>query len=154
MNNISYFFIAAAGGFVVMASVTIQALRTLCVAFPLIAATKASDPNFLAKVASNRAKTVVALPVVFTVIVSALLHTFASGMILYGYWFGMALALLLSRKELSPKSDANAERFQRLYGDCYANSQPPVAPSQPPEPTQTDDDDDDDDDVVYAPRPR
>ena len=82
--DISYFFGAAAGGFVLMAAITIQALVAICCSIPLAKQAKKEHEEFQLIKACQRAIRVALIVSVVTVIATLFVHTFAPDSIIYG----------------------------------------------------------------------
>ena len=122
MYSISWFFVAAAGGFVLMAAITIQAAVALFSSIPLTRRHKAKNPEFDAKKAYRRIVQVTVLTLVLTAVVSALVIYFASPAVLAGYAMGFLLALVLDIKRMSPNNSQNQEGYEQAYADCYPPS--------------------------------
>lgn len=134
--EISYFFGAAAGGFVLMAAVGIQALVALFSSIPLAKRRKTEDPAFDLKRARRRIIQVTVLVAVLVTVVTALVIHFTSTVPTIGYLFGMILAFVLSIKRMTPNNEQNQKAFAEAYADCYppsaANPDDAADPSQEP----------------------
>lgn len=158
--NISYFFIAAAVGFVVMATITVQAIEAFFITPSLIRQAFAQDPDFQVETARRRNRQVGIILTLPSVIICLVASTLVSGELLWGYWFGFVVALLASYQRFQPNRTENQEKFKNSYADCFSDFQPPVV--EPPKEVATDDpnddnadtDDTDDPDVVPVSRPR
>lgn len=156
MNAISYFFIAAAAGFVVMAAITVQAIEALFTTPALIRQAFAQDPAFQVETARRRSRQVAIILTLPSVIICVVVTALVSGALLWGYWFGFAVALLASYQRFQPNRIENQEKFKQSYMDCYSDFQPPVvdAPAVAEDDPSDDDNNNDDPDVVPVSRPR
>lgn len=114
--------LAAAGGFVVMASLCIQAFIALFSTLPLIHHTVQKNPAFNAKKAKRRVFQVIVLVLILSAICFALVWHFLSSFALYGFLGGMVLAFFASLKRISPNSQINQDRFKESYADCFPPS--------------------------------
>lgn len=152
MNSISYFFIAAAVGFVVMAAITIQALEALLTTPILIRKAYEADPDFRVEAARRRSRQVAIIVLLPSLIICVLVTAFLSGSLLWGYWFGFVVALVVSYQRFQPNREENQEKFKQSYIDCFSDFQPPVV--ETPTVVEEDTSDDDDPDVVPVSRPR
>ena len=121
--NIPYFFGAAAGGFVLMAAVGIQALVALFSSIPLAKRRHQEDSAFDLKRAYRRIIQVTLVVLVLVGVITALVVSFAPMSATAGYLFGMILAFVLSIKRMSPNNETNQQNFDEAYADCY----PPAA---------------------------
>ncbi len=152
MNSISYFFIAAAVGFVVMAAIFVQAIEALFITPLHIQKAFAKDPDFQVATARLRSRQVAILLTIPSIIICAIVSIFLSGSLLWGYWFGFVVALLASYQRFQPSREENQEKFKQSYIDCFSDFQPPVV--ETPAVVEEDTNDDDDPDVVPVSRPR
>jgi hypothetical protein len=119
---ISYFFGAAAGGFVLMAAIGIQALVALFSSIPLARRRKKECPDFDLKRAYRRITQVTILVSVLIIVITALVIRFTSTAPAVGYLFGMILAFVMSWKRMSPNNAQNQKGFEEAYADCYPSS--------------------------------
>ena len=119
---ISYFLGAAAGGFVLMAAIGIQALVALFSSIPLARRRKKECPGFDLKRAYRRIVQVTILVSVIVIVITALVIRFASTAPAVGYLFGMILAFVMSWKRMSPNNAQNQTGFEEAYADCYPPS--------------------------------
>ncbi|MDD3346665.1 hypothetical protein [Oscillibacter sp.] len=120
--NIPFFFGAAAGGFVLMATVGIQALVALFSSIPLAKRRHLENPTFDLKRAHRRIAQVAVVTTVLVAVISALIIQFAPLSATAGYLFGMILAFVLSLKRMTPNSEQNQANFAESYADCYPSS--------------------------------
>lgn len=149
----TYFFIAAAVGFVLMLCVTVQAIEALTATQYLIRKAAQEDAGFRAQVAKRRSIQVAVILLIPTVIACLLVQAFATGSMLWGYWFGFVLAMLLNIPRYQGKRPENAEKFRNSYVDCFSDFVPEVIETPEIE-EEPDDTDDEDDQVVPVSRPR
>ncbi|WP_409968308.1 hypothetical protein RFF05_17635 [Bengtsoniella intestinalis] len=156
MNSISYFFIAAAVGFVVMAAITAQAIEALFTTPILIRNAFVKDPDFQVATARMRSRQVAILLTIPSIIICAIITIFLSDSLLWGYWFGFVVALVVSYQRFQPNRVENQEKFKQSYIDCFSDFQPPVVetPAVEEDDHSDGDDDKDDLDVVPVSRPR
>jgi Ca2+/Na+ antiporter len=162
--SISYFFGAAAGGFVLLAAIGIQALVALFSSIPLTRKHKAECPGFDYKRAYRRIAMVTVLILLLVSGVTAAVIHFAPLSASMGYLLGMILAFICCLKRMSPNNEQNQKNYEDSYADCYPPSDvnpddapasadaaapvdAPAAPSEPAAPAEPDDD------VVPAPAP-
>ena len=129
--DIPYFFAAAAGGFVLMAAVGVQALVAIFSSLPLARRRKKENPDFDFSRAFRRIIKVAVIIAVLVVLVTALVIHFAPIAPTIGYLFGMILAFVMCIKRMTPNNEQNRKNFEDAYADCY----PPGA-VPPEEPTQ------------------
>lgn len=137
--NLTYFFAAAAIGFVIMATITAQGIEALVSIPHLIRQAMAQDPDFREAIARRRSRQLAILLFVATAILCGLISHFISGSLLWGFWFGFVVALPASYQRFQSSNPENYEKFCKAYGDCFSNFQAPGQPSP-----ETDDDNDDD----------
>lgn len=123
--SIPYFFAAAAGGFVLMAAVGIQALVALFSSIPLAKRRKTEYPDFDLKRANRRILQVTLLTTLLVVVTTVLVICYAPAAPTLGYLFGMILAFVMSLQRMSPNNEQNQRTFEEAYADCY----PPKPPS-------------------------
>lgn len=121
--EISYFFGAAAGGFVLMAAIGIQALVALFSSIPLAKRRKTECDAFDLKRAHRRMIQVSVLVFILLGVITALVVHFAPMYATAGYLLGMILAFVLSLKRMSPNNEMNQANFETSYADCYPASQ-------------------------------
>lgn len=153
--NITYFFAAAAIGFVLMAAVAIQAIEALVTTRTLIAKAQEEDPDFRANVAKSRVRQICILLLGATFIICGLVITFANASIVYGFMAGFVFALPCSYQRLQANRPENQEKFRKLYFDCYSDYQPAVVEAVLPEEEEKESfDTGDDEEVVPVSRPR
>lgn len=120
--GISYFFGAAAGGFVLMAAIGIQALVALFSSIPLAKRRKKENEAFDLKRAYRRIIQVSLLVLIAGGVATALVIHFAPIYATAGYLLGMILAFVLSIKRMSPNNETNQKNFETAYADCYPPS--------------------------------
>ena len=120
--SIPYFFGAAAGGFVLMAAIGIQALVALFSSIPLAKRRHRENPDFNLKKAYRRVIQVTVLVAILVGVITALVVAFAPISATVGYLFGMILAFVMSIKRMSPNNATNQKSFQEAYADCYPPS--------------------------------
>lgn len=160
--NLTYFFIAATIGFVVMATITAQALESYFTIPAHIRHACQEDSNFRAAVATRRAYQVTGLLMIASAILCGVISYFLSGSLLYGYWFGFLVALPASYQRFQSKNPENYEKFCQSYADCFSTFTPiteqaPTADTQDhqdDQATDSDDSDDTDDDCVSVNSPQ
>ncbi len=117
--NIPYFFGAAAGGFVVMAAIGIQALVALFSSVPLAKRRYRENPAFDLKRAHRRILLVSVTVIVLVALITVLVIHFTPIAATAGYLFGMILAFVLSIKRMTPNNEQNQANFDEAYADCY-----------------------------------
>ena len=117
--SIPYFFIAAAGGFVLMAAIGIQALVALFSSIPLAKRRKTEYPDFDLKRANHRILQVTVLTTLLVLVTTILVICYASTAPTLGYLFGMILAFVMSLQRMSPNNEQNQRAFEEAYADCY-----------------------------------
>lgn len=120
--EISYFFGAAAGGFVLMAAIGIQALVALFSSIPLAKRRHREHPEFNLGRAYRRIVLVSVLVILLVVVITALVIHFTSIAPTLGYLTGMILAFVMSIKRMSPNNAQNQKGFEEAYADCYPPS--------------------------------
>lgn len=120
--DIPFFFGAAAGGFVLMAAVGIQALVALFSSIPLAKRRKRENDAFDLKRAYRRIVQVAVVVIVLVAAVTALVVHFAPMSATAGYLMGMILAFVLCIKRMSPNNETNQKNFEESYQDCYPPS--------------------------------
>ncbi|MCI2056831.1 MAG: hypothetical protein LKJ86_06750 [Oscillibacter sp.] len=161
---IAYFFGAAAGGFILLAAIGIQALVALFSSIPLTRHHKAENSEFNVKKAYRRIALVTVIVLALVGIVSALVLYYAPVAAKVGYVFGLVLAILCCIKRMSPNNEQNQKNYEDSYADCYppsAVNPDDVASSfladtsveQSAVPGETEDASASDDDVTPAPPP-
>lgn len=134
MYDISFFFAAAAGGFILMAAVGVQAAVALFSSIPLTRRHKETCPGFNAKLAFLRVAQVSSLTLILCAVITALILHFGSAPVILGYGLGFALAFLMSMKRMSPNNEQNQKSYEESYADCYPPSEMnPDDASPPPE---------------------
>lgn len=117
--ELSYFFGAAAGGFLLMAAVGIQALIALFSSIPLAKRRKKECPGFDLQRAFRRITVTSVSAVVLVVAITIAVIHFTSMAPTAGYLFGMILGFVLSIKRMTPNNAENQKRFESIYADCY-----------------------------------
>lgn len=117
--ELSYFFGAAAGGFLLMAAVGIQALIALFSSIPLAKRRKKECPGFDLQRAFRRITVTSMSTVVLVVAITIAVIHFTSMAPTAGYLFGMILGFVLSIKRMTPNNAENQKRFESIYADCY-----------------------------------
>lgn len=120
--QISYFFGAAAGGFILMAAIGIQALVALFSSIPLAKRRHKEYPAFNLKKAYRRIALVSVLVIGLVILVTALVLHFTDTAPTLGYLMGMILAFVLSIQRMSPNNAQNQKGFEEAYADCYPPS--------------------------------
>lgn len=120
--SIPFFFGSAAGGFVLMAAVGIQALVALFSSIPLAKRRHQENPEFNLKKAHRRIFQVTLLVTLLVAVITALVIHFAPISATLGYLFGMILAFIMSIKRMSPNNEQNQKSFAEAYADCYPPS--------------------------------
>jgi len=115
---VAYFFCAAAGGFILLATVGIQALVALFSSIPLTRRRKAENPEFDDRRAYRRIAQVTVLVTALMVVITALLFYFASLSVKLGYLLGLASAFFCCLKRLSPNNELNRKNYAEAYADC------------------------------------
>lgn len=150
----TYFFIAATVGFVLMLSVTVQAIEALTTTQYLIRQATKEDANFRTQVAKRRAIQVAIILLLPSIIICMLVQTFASGWMLWGFWFGFVFALVLNIPRFQGSRAGNAEKFRNSYVDCFSDFVPEVAPAPQVVEEEPPTVEADDDEVVPVSRPR
>lgn len=134
MYDISFFFAAAAGGFILMAAVGVQAAVALFSSIPLTRRHKEACPGFNAKLAFLRVAQVSSLTLILCAVITALILHFGSAPVILGYGLGFTLAFLMSMKRMSPNNEQNQKSYEESYADCYPPSEMnPDDASPPPE---------------------
>lgn len=116
--SVSYFFGAAAGGFIVMATIGIQALIALFSSIPLTHRHKAANPEFNSNRAYRRIALVTVVVILLVGVITALVLRYAPTSATAGYLFGMALAFVCSLKRMSPNHEQNQKSYEESYADC------------------------------------
>lgn len=122
MNDVSYFFGAAAGGFILMAAIGIQAAVALFSSIPLTRRHKEKYPEFNAKRAYFRLAQVSSLTIILCAIISGLVIHFGSTSVIMGYGLGFILAFMLEFRRMSPNNEKNQKSYEQSYQDCYPSS--------------------------------
>ena len=120
--SVPYFFGAAAGGFVLMAAIGIQALVALFSSIPLAKRRHRENPEFNLKKAIRRVIQVTIMVAILVGVITALVLAFAPSSAVLGYLFGMILAFVMSIKRMSPNDEKNQRSFAEAYADCYPPS--------------------------------
>lgn len=120
--GISYFFGAAAGGFVLMAAIGVQALVALFSSIPLAKRRKKENDAFDLKRAYRRIIQVSLLVLITGGVVTGLVVHFTPIYATAGYLLGMILAFVLSIRRMSPNDETNQKNFETSYADCYPPS--------------------------------
>lgn len=120
--ELSYFFGAAAGGFVLMAAVGIQALIALFASIPLAKRRKKECPGFDLQRAFRRITVVSVSVVVLVLAVTIAVIHLTSMPTTGGYLLGMILGFVLSIKRMTPNNAENQKHFEAAYADCYPGS--------------------------------
>ena len=120
--DIPYFFGAAAGGFVLMATLGIQALVALFSSIPLIRRRKAENPEFNTGRALRRVALVAVITLGLVAVITAVVLHFAPFSVTLGYLLGMILAFICCLKRMSPNNELNRKNFEEAYADCYPPS--------------------------------
>ncbi len=138
LSQLPYFFGAAAGGFVVLATVGVQALVALFSSIPLAKRRHRENPEFDLKKAYHRVVLVTLMAGVLVGVITALVIHFTSIFPTAGYLFGMIVAFLCCLQRMTPNNKQNQENFDEAYADCYpfVPREATDAPSAPAEPTE------------------
>ena len=145
--SFAYFFGAAAGGFILMAAIGLQALVALFSSIPLVRRHKAENPEFNAGRAYRRIAMVVVIVFAIFAVITLLVAHYVSTAALLGFLVGLVLAFLMSLKRLSPDNELNQKNFEDSYVDCYPlsalnpddldnaspDAEPPAGEDDPPE---------------------
>ena len=132
LSKAAYFFGAAAGGFIVMACVGIQALVALFSSIPLAKRRRRENPEFDLDKAYRRIAMVIIMVALLVGVISALVIHFTSTVPTVGYLFGMIVAFLCCLQRMTPNNEQNQKNFDDAYADCYPFV--PKAPEAPAEP--------------------
>lgn len=152
--NITYFFAAAAIGFVLMASVTVQALEALTVTIKLIAKAKQEDEGFRVNHAKRRVRQVCILLLGVTALICISVITFANDAIALGFMAGFVVAVPCCYQRFQVDRPETQERFRQSYLDCYSDFNPTGEEAAPAAEEAPSFDTGDDDEVVPVSRPR
>jgi uncharacterized membrane protein YraQ (UPF0718 family) len=118
-NDVPFLFGSAAGGFVLMAAVGIQAAVALFSSIPLTRRHKETCPGFNTRVAFLRVAQVSSLSIIFCAVITALILHFGSTSVITGYGLGFVLAFALNLKRMSPNNEQNQKSYEESYADCY-----------------------------------
>ena len=121
-NDLPFFFGSAAGGFILMAAVGIQAAVALFSSIPLTRRHKETCPGFNARVAFLRIAQVSSLTIILCGVITALVIHFGSTAVITGYGLGFVLAFALDLKRMSPSNEQNQKNYAESYADCYPPS--------------------------------
>ncbi|BAK97807.1 hypothetical protein OBV_06090 [Oscillibacter valericigenes Sjm18-20] len=121
-NDLPFFFGSAAGGFVLMAAVGIQAAVALFSSIPLTRRHKETCPDFNTRAAFRRVAQVSSLSIILCAVVTALIIHFGSTAVIAGYGLGFILAFALNLKRMSPNDEQNQKSYEESYADCYPSS--------------------------------
>ena len=132
LSQLPYFFGAAAGGFIVMACIGIQALVALFSSIPLAKRRHRENPAFDLKRARRRIIMVTLLVLILAGVITALVIHFTSIAPTAGYLFGMIVAFLCCLQRMTPNNEQNQKNFDEAYADCY-----PFVPKAPLAPAET-----------------
>lgn len=119
---VSYFFGFAAGGFVLMAAIGVQALVAVFSSIPLAKRRYRENPLFDLKRARQRIVKVTLLTLTIVATATVLVLRFASASARLGFLFGMILAFALSMNRMTPNNAQNQSSFEEAYADCYPSS--------------------------------
>lgn len=117
--ELSYFFGAAAGGFLLMAAVGLQALVAMFSSIPLAKRRKKQYAGFDLNKALHRIVLIAVSAMVLVIAVTVAVIRLTSMATTGGYLLGMILGFLLSLKRMTPNNEENRKRFERTYADCY-----------------------------------
>ncbi len=121
-NDVPFFFGSAAGGFVLMAAIGIQAAVALFSSIPLTRRRKETCSGFNTRAAYRRIAQVSSLSMILCAVVTALVIHFGSTGVIAGYGLGFILAFALNLKRMSPNNEQNQKSFEESYADCYPAS--------------------------------
>lgn len=119
---IAYFFGFAAGGFVLMAAVGIQALVALFSSIPLTRRHVKDCPEFNTQRAYHRIIQVTVISCLLVGVASILIVHFAAPLSILGYLFGMVLAFVFNIRRMTPNNELNRKNYEESYTDCYPPS--------------------------------
>ena len=131
LSQLPYFFGAAAGGFIVMACIGIQALVALFSSIPLAKRRHRENPAFDLKKARSRIIMVTLMVLILVGVISAVVIHFTSIAPTAGYLFGMIVAFVCSIPRMTPNNEQNQKNFDEAYADCY-----PFVPKEPAAPAE------------------
>ena len=133
LSKLPYFFGAAAGGFVLMACVGVQALVALFSSIPLAKRRHQENPAFDLRKARRRILLVTVLVLVLVGVITALVVHFTSIAPTAGYLFGMIVAFVCCIPRMTPNNEQNQKNFEEAYADCYSfvPKEPEEAPVEP-----------------------
>ena len=131
LSQLPYFFGAAAGGFIVMACIGIQALLALFSSIPLAKRRHRENPAFDLKKARSRIIMVTLMVLILVGVISAVVIHFTSIAPTAGYLFGMIVAFVCSIPRMTPNNEQNQKNFDEAYADCY-----PFVPKEPAAPAE------------------
>ena len=132
LSKAPYFFGAAAGGFIVMACVGVQALVALFSSIPLAKRRHRENPAFDLSKAYRRIIMVTVLVALLVGVISAVVIHFTSISTTLGYLFGMIVAFICCLQRMTPNNEQNQKNFDEAYGDCY-----PFVPKAAEAPVET-----------------
>ena len=132
LSKAPYFFGAAAGGFIVMACVGVQALVALFSSIPLAKRRRRENPAFDLGKAYRRIVMVIIMVALLVGVISAVVIHFTSTAATVGYLFGMIVAFLCCLQRMTPNNEQNQKNFDEAYADCY-----PFVPKAPQAPAET-----------------
>lgn len=121
-DDLPFFFGSAAGGFVLMAAVGIQAAVALFSSIPLTRRRRETCPGFNARAAFFRVTQVSSLSIILCAVITALVIHFGSTAVITGYGLGFILAFALNLKRMSPNNEQNQKSYEESYADCYPPS--------------------------------
>ena len=121
-NDLPFFFGSAAGGFILMAAIGVQAAVALFSSRPLTRRHKETCPGFNARLAYLRVAQVSSLCIILCAVITALIIHFGSTAVIMGYGLGFILAFVMDLKRMSPSSEQNQKNYEESYADCYPPS--------------------------------
>ncbi|MEA4941079.1 MAG: hypothetical protein VB094_00885 [Oscillibacter sp.] len=121
-NDVPFFFGSAAGGFILMAAIGIQAAVALFSSIPLTRRRKETCPGFNIRAAYRRIAQVSSLSMILCAVITALVMHFGSTGVIAGYGLGFILAFVLNLKRMSPNNEQNRKSYEESYADCYPPS--------------------------------
>lgn len=121
-NDAPFFFGSAAGGFILMAAIGIQAVVALFSSIPLTRRRKETCPGFNIRAAYRRIAQVSSLSMILCAVITALVIHFGSTGVIAGYGLGFILAFALNLKRMSPNNEQNQKSYEESYADCYPAS--------------------------------
>lgn len=119
IETIAAFLSFVAVGFVLMATVGIQALVAMFSSVPLTRRHVKECPNFNAQRAYHRIKLVITVACILVCVSAALVVLFAPTASVLGFLLGLVLAFGAEIKRMCPDNERNRKSYESLYADCY-----------------------------------